>query len=92
MGIREDIETKIADKTVSRIHGQPSEVAVTTLTKELSKIAATVKTKLGGGKHGHIGLVIEDATYRTFSEGGASFTIPSHPGDYPEVVSDVAAT
>ena len=43
MGIREDIETKIADKTISQIHGRPSEVAVTTLTKELSKIAATVK-------------------------------------------------
>ncbi len=91
MGVRENLKTKITDKIILQIHGQPSKVAVTALTKGLSKIATTVKTKLGGGKHSHICLVIEDVSYTTFSDGGAVFTILMCPGEYPSTVSDVAA-
>ncbi len=49
------------------------------LIRELSKIATTIKTKLGRGKHDHIGLIIKDAAYKIFSHNVTSFTIPEHP-------------
>ena len=91
MGIQEEIKAKIVDKPVSRIHGQPSDLSVTVLTRELVKLASSVKTKLGGGKHGHIGLVLDDTKYTTISDGNKSFVIPAHPGSYPANVSADAA-
>ena len=92
MGIREEIEKDIGDKTVTRIVGQPSERDVTLLRKELGKMAGSVKTKLGGGKHGHLGLVIPEDKYKAISHQNKTFDIPAHPGDYPESVSADAAT
>ena len=92
MGIIEDIQAKIADKSVTRIHGQPSDLSVTILTRELVKLASSVKTKLGGGKHGHIGLILEDTRYTAISNGGVSFNEPAHPGAYPATVSNDSAT
>ena len=92
MGIREEIEKDIGDKNVTRIVGQPSERDATQLRKELGKMAGSVKTKLGGGKHGHLGLVIPEDTYKTISHGSQIFDIPAHPGDYPAQVSTDAAT
>ena len=92
MGAQEDIEAKLADKPVTKIIGQPTDRDITQLKRELTKITAVVPTKLGGGKHGHVGIVIKDAEYVTFSEGGASFVVPSHPGFYPATVSSTAHT
>ena len=92
MGARDDVEKKIADKVVTRIVGQPSERDVTLLRKELGKVAASVKTKLGGGKHGHLGLVIKEEKYKTISHQNKVFTIPAHPGAYPSTVSADAQT
>ena len=92
MGIREEIEKDIGDKNVTRIMGQPSERDVTQLRKELGKMAGSVKTKLGGGKHGHLGLLIPEDSYKTISHGSETFDIPAHPGDYPAQVSADAAT
>jgi hypothetical protein len=38
---------------------------VTLLEKELIAIAATIPTTLGGGNHGHAGLIVEPAKYLT---------------------------
>lgn len=92
MGVQEEIEAKLADKPVTKIHGQPSMRDITQLKRELTKIAASVSTGLGGGKHGHVGVVIPKDEYIKFSEGGAEFDIPAHPGHYPDTVSSVAAT
>ena len=91
MGAREEVENKIGDKTVTQIVGQPSERDVTCLQKELGKLAGKVKTALGGGKHGHLGLVIEETKYTTISQGGKTFDIPAHPGAYPSTVPADAA-
>src|SRR5210317_2077646 len=90
MGARDDVEKKIAEKAVTRIVEQPSERDVTLLRKELGKLAVTVKTKLGGGKHGHLGLVLEEAKYVAISNNGEKFNIPPHPGAYPSTVSSDA--
>ena len=53
---------------------------------------SSAKTKLVGGKHGHIGLVLNDAKYTAISDVGSSFVIPALPGSYPATVSADAAT
>ena len=57
MGFKEDIQENLRDKPVTKIHGQPNHTNIARLSKELAKIAAGVPTSLGGGKHGHIGLI-----------------------------------
>ena len=76
MRAREDIEKKIGDKPITQIVGQPSKRDVTLLTKELKKMAASIKTALGGGKHGHLGLVIEEISYKDISYKGKTFDFP----------------
>eukprot|EP00804_Cyclotella_cryptica_P012319 CCRYP_020814-RA/>CCRYP_020814-RA protein AED:0.79 eAED:0.45 QI:0/0/0/0.5/1/1/2/0/161 len=39
-----------------------------------------------GEEHGHVGMVIEQAEYITFSRGNAPFVVPTNPGPYPAVV------
>ena len=90
MGAKEDIEERLTAKTLSKIHGQPTDQSVTLLRKEVAKIAANVPTSLGGGKHGHLGLVLEPAKYTAISHGGATFEVPTHPGAYPSTVSATA--
>ena len=92
MGVQDDIEARLADKPVTKIVGQPTDHDITKLKRELTKIASGVPTKLGGGKHSHVGLVIKETDYIAFSEGGATFDVPSHPGHYPATVSTTAST
>ena len=92
MGHQEEIEAKLADKPVSKIHGQPTDKTITRLERELTEITSSVPTSLGGGKHGHARIVIHRDCYITFSNGGAEFTIPAHPGYFPTTVSSVAGT
>jgi len=56
------------------------------LAKELTNAAGSVTTQNGGGEHGHVGMVVEDAEYITFSRSGASFQVPTNPGPYPASV------
>ena len=58
MGHQKDIEAKLAEKPVTKIHGQPSDRDITQLKQELTKITANIATGRGGGKHGHVGIVI----------------------------------
>ena len=82
----------MADKPVTKINRQPSNYDITKLKRELAKITSSVATDLGGGKHGHVGIIIERDEYIKFSKGGAEFNIPAHPGHFPDTVSSVAAT
>jgi hypothetical protein len=44
----------------------------------------SIATSLGGGEHGHVGIIIESTEYITFSKGAATFNAPSNPGPYPK--------
>ena len=77
MGQQEDIEAKIAEKRVSKINGQPTDRELTQLKKELVKIAAGISTSLGGGKHGHVGLIVPEAEYVKFSHEEKKIRHPS---------------
>jgi hypothetical protein len=53
------------------------------LTKELTNALGSVATKLGGGEHGHVGLIVETSEYITFSNGGVRYTNPANLKAYP---------
>ncbi len=56
------------------------------LTKELTNAAGSVASQNGGGEHGHVGMVIKEAEYITFSRAGTQFLIPTNPGPYPATI------
>ena len=82
MGLRADIREEVRKETATKIHGQPTNHDVTLLEKELITIAATIPTTLGGGNHGHAGLILDPTKYLTMT-GRIAFTPPANPGIYP---------
>jgi hypothetical protein len=58
--------------------------------KELTAIAAATPSTLGGGNHGHSGIIVENAKYAMMT-GGVAFVNPVNPGLYPAIAANVAA-
>jgi hypothetical protein len=71
---------------ITNIDGQPTDEDLNLLIKELTNAAGSASTQNGGGEHGHVGMIINDAEYITFSNGGARFVVPMNPGPYPTTV------
>jgi hypothetical protein len=63
MGLQLDTREELRKKSVTKIHGQIKENNLTTLEKELIAFAASIPSTLGGGNHGHAGVVAESAKY-----------------------------
>ena len=63
---------------LTKIVGKPTNTTLKLLKKELYANARAIPSTRGGGAHGHLGLVMEDATYQTLA--GQPFTLPAHPG------------
>jgi hypothetical protein len=59
------------------------------LKKELIAILANIPTTLGGGGHGHAGIVMDPARYLLTT--GVAFVNPANPGTYPANVPNNAA-
>ena len=83
MGIRHDVEEGLDKYEITKIDGQPTDDDLNKLTKELTKTLSSIATKLGGGEHGHVRLIVEATEYITFSNGGVHYTIPANPKAYP---------
>ena len=64
--------------TLTKIHGEPTFEGVRRLHKELMVNAQTVHSDLGGGAHGHLGLVLSPARYALISN--TAYNRPNHPG------------
>ena len=58
--------------------------------KELTAIAAATPSSLGGGYHGHAGIIVEDTKYTALT-GGIAFVNPPNPGLYPNIAANVTA-
>jgi hypothetical protein len=82
MGIQADTRDKLKKETVTKIHGQPASNNLTNLEKELIAILAALPTALGGGNHGHTGMIMETVAYTTMT-GGTVFINATNPGIYP---------
>ena len=82
MGIRTDIRDEIRKETVTKIHGQPTSHDLTQLEKEIITILVNIPTTLGGGNHGHVGVIMDPVEYNTMTA-GIDFVNPVNPGFYP---------
>ncbi len=86
MGIRHDVKQGLKKYKITKIDGQPTDEDLNLLTKELTNAAGSVASQNGGGEHGHVGMVIEEAEYITFSRALTQFLIPTNPGPYPATI------
>jgi hypothetical protein len=82
MGIRADTREELRKEEITKIFGQPTEHDITKMEKELTAIAAATPSSLGGGNHGHAGIIVEDTKYAAMT-GGIAFVNPPNPGLYP---------
>ena len=69
MGLRAETREELRKESVTKIFGQPTDQDITLLEKELIAIAASIPTSLGGGAHGHAGLIVEATKYTTMTGG-----------------------
>jgi hypothetical protein len=83
MGIHADTQEEVRKESATKIFEQPTaNNIITQLKKELIAIGAAIPTSLGGGNHGHAGIIIKDTRYQTLT-GGTQFIAPANPGIYP---------
>eukprot|EP00957_Ditylum_brightwellii_P188638 14360929-Ditylum_brightwellii.AAC.1 len=71
------IKAKFPHPTLQQIEGEPDYAAINIIMQQLYENAATIPSSLGGGAHGHIGLVIEPMLYSSLS--ATSYNAPSAP-------------
>ena len=89
MGAQADIREEVKKETVTKIQGQPTNQDLTILEKELIVILANILMALGGGNHGHAGILMDPEKYLVTA--GVPFANPANPGNYPANVSGNAA-
>jgi hypothetical protein len=89
MGLRAETCDKLRKELVNKIHGQPTNHDITMLKKELVSIAASIPSGLGGGNHGHAGIIVKMTKYLAMA--GVAFNNPIHPGIYPASLAANAA-
>ena len=87
MGILQDVLNALKEFELTKIDGQPTDEDINKLTTQLSAALVTISTGNGGGKLGHIGVVVPESRYVTLSV-GHKLDRPTYPGPYPATVSD----
>ena len=65
---------------LSRIIGEPTTASLITLLAEVRDNAGSVQTDLGGGAHGHLGLVCTTNTYQALVPEAEPYVHPENPG------------
>ncbi|KAL7476306.1 hypothetical protein ACHAW6_002177 [Cyclotella cf. meneghiniana] len=87
MGIKQDTEDSLEKFDIPKTDGQPTDKDMNQLTRECRALLATLPTTNGGGDHGHIGMILKDSEYTSFSTGSNSFIVSKNPGPIPSTVS-----
>ena len=77
----DDIVTKFPTKTLPPITGYPDYDSISQLNQLVYGNAATLQTTLGGGAHGHVGLITKATLYTTLSATTLRHT--GRTGHYP---------
>ena len=72
------VDTYFEFPTLTKIHGEPNYESLKTIKNELSSNATSVTSDLGGGAHGHLGLLLTPAEYAVVSP--VPYVRPGHPG------------
>lgn len=79
----EDILAKFPTKNLPRIEGEPNYQSINECLQALYGNAALIPTTLGGGAHGHIGLIMPGPLYATLSVN--PYVAPADPGAQPNI-------
>jgi len=87
MGILQDVFNALQTFELTKIDGQPTDEDINKLTTQLTHALVTILTGNGGGKLGHIGIVVPETQYVTLSM-GHKLNRPIYPGPYPATASD----
>jgi hypothetical protein len=74
-------DTYFQHKVLTRIHGKPTYESLQTLTTELKANAGSVPSTLGGGQHGHLGLLISPLRYAALVH-TEPWVSPVNPGPF----------
>ena len=64
------------------IQGKPTNASIKILKKEVYANARAIPSQRGGGKHGHLGLVMENHAHTAVT--GKAWNLPEHTGPYPK--------
>ena len=83
MSTHQDIDYKnnlFEHPELSRIVGEPTTATLITLQAEIRDNAQAVQSVLGGGAHGHLGLVCTPAAYRALIPGVEVYVSLINPG------------
>ena len=80
---KQDTWQAVKDCAVTKVHGQPTNQDIDHLEEELIAIASNFHSELGGGSHGHAGLLKSAAEYELLAP-GTPFFFPANPGVYPQ--------
>ena len=75
----QETRAAIAEFTVTKVLGQPTTQDIDLLEDELTAIASSFPTSLGGGMYGHAGLLKSALNYDQLAP-GTPFIAPINPG------------
>ena len=75
---------------IEKIHGESSYESLKNLKKQLKTNALSLSSDLGGGEHGHLGLVLTPEEYPFFVD---EYELPAQPGslNIPDNTPHIAA-
>jgi hypothetical protein len=74
-------DTYFQHKVLTKIHGLPTYESLQNLSTELKANTSSVPSTLGGGHHGHLGLMLSDARYVALPH-SAQWVSPGNPGPF----------
>ena len=77
----EEIISKFTVKNLPKIDCEPTYESINQWMQLLYANAATLSTTLGGGRHGHIGMIMQPALYATLLT--VAYNTPTYPGPLP---------
>ena len=83
-------DTYFQHKLLTKIHGAPSYDSLQNLLIELKANAGSVPTTLGGGHHGHLGLIVSPERYATLAH-TIPWVNPVNPGAFTPPAAGTAA-
>ena len=77
-----DIRATFPIKNIPKIIGEPIYKAINKLREALYANSASIPTTLGGGRNGHIGLLMDAVVYDNVAT--TDYAIPTEPGPYAQ--------
>jgi hypothetical protein len=75
------IVAKFPNKTLPKIEGEPNYESINEMVQQLYGNAATLATTLGGGAHGHVGIIMLQPLYATLT--ATPYIAPAEPPVQP---------